>query len=167
VAKFTLTIETSDAFELANITSAIAGEMDSEAAPASLLEDAARVMNVPKTRQRRAKKDGADAAELTGGEASLAETDVSSKALLSTTASPFDNEIKLAEKDVAKLQDPKKAGVTLADCKKSLSDLIEKIDTDKALKVLQGFGIERVSACPEDKFGELKAHLDAALNAAG
>jgi hypothetical protein len=156
VAKFTLTIETDDAYELANLTAALADEAGEVAAPADRPTPAA-----DKPKRGRPSKASASAVEQTG----VVESPVEKPAQPSpsTTASPFDLNVKQGAAAVEAIKDPGAAKLTLADAKSALNDLISATDTGRALEVMKAMGFERISACPEDKYGAFIAKVQEIL----
>jgi hypothetical protein len=155
VAKFTLTIETDDAYELANLTAALADEAGEVAAPADRPTPSA-----DKPKRGRPSKASASAVEQTG----VVESPVEKLAQPSpsTTASPFDLNVKQGAA-VEAIKDPGAAKLTLADAKSALNDLISATDTGRALEVMKAMGFERISACPEDKYGAFVAKVQEIL----
>ena len=151
MAKFTLTIETDDAIELADLVSAIA---DSGASG----DEAARpTPSADKPKRGRPSKASASVVEQTGAAESVVEKPAQPSP--STTASPFDLNVKQGAAAVESIKDPAATKYTLADAKSALNDLISATDTGKALEVMKSMGFERISACPEDKYGAFIARV--------
>jgi hypothetical protein len=122
---------------------------------------AGAVMEGVLKKRGRPNKASASAVEQTG----VAESPVEKPAQPSpsTTASPFDLNVKQGAAAVEAIKDPGAAKLTLADAKSALNDLISATDTGRALEVMKAMGFERISACPEDKYGAFVAKVQEIL----
>lgn len=167
MAKFTLTIETNDAAELADITAAIADEQaaahtQEQTSISDNPEPKADVARpTPPKRGRPAKttaaKDAAPTEEVPAEEQASASTP-------STTVSHFDMAAAAAEKDVAKI-DVEGAGlepISAADCKLALNAAMDRKHDPASIQkaLLEKFGGGSISRIDEARYGDVKAYLD-------
>lgn len=170
MAKYTLTIETNDPIELADITAAIAEEQTSpsdEKLVHSVLErvtvppgdfDIERLEpNPPKARRGRAatKATSASAVETIGG-AQVPAGETPGESTPSTIASP--SEVEQLAADVAKAHEP----VTAQDCKLALNAAMDRDVPPVVIqqKMIEKFGAGSVMKIAEEQYPALKAFLE-------
>jgi hypothetical protein len=148
VAKYTLTIETNDPIELADITAAIAEEQ----MPGDELPPSAQVHHqmeapseTPKPRGRPKKADAPAAEQTAEPEAPVSEKP--SEASPSTTASPSNQPV---------------GDVTAQDCKLALNAAMDRDVPPAAIQaaLIEHFGAGSIMKIDASRYGELKTFLE-------